>query len=154
MAPIQTDLFFDGQVKVAGPASKALGAFFTPTPLVRTLAEQSLSRVNLKSKHIHIFDPACGSGEFLREAVRQLALRDYKGKIQITGYDISAPACLMAQFVCEINNRSFVSDRTWPKPGTGNFQAPDSLRLQSSRSSPPQGTKANTCATAAVSFFA
>lgn len=98
LAPIQPDLFFEGQVKVAGPASKALGAFFTPTPLVRTLAEQSLSRVDLKSKRIHVFDPACGSGEFLREAVRQLALRGYKGQVKITGYDISAPACLMARF--------------------------------------------------------
>jgi len=98
LAPIQTDLFFDGQVKVVGPASKALGAFFTPTPLVRTLVEQSLSRVDLQSKRIHVFDPACGSGEFLREAVRQLALRGYKGQVDITGYDISAPACLMARF--------------------------------------------------------
>lgn len=98
LAPIQTDLFYDGQVKVSGPASKALGAFFTPTPLVRTLAEQALNRVNLNTKRIHVFDPACGSGEFLREAVRQLALRGYKGQIQITGYDISAPACLMARF--------------------------------------------------------
>lgn len=98
LAPIQTDLFFEGQVKVAGPASKALGAFFTPTPLVRTLAEQTLSRVYLKSRHIHVFDPACGSGEFLREAVRQLALRGYTGQVTTTGYDISAPACLMARF--------------------------------------------------------
>lgn len=98
LAPIQTDLFFEGQVKVAGPASKALGAFFTPTPLVRTLAEQSLNRVDLNSNCIHIFDPACGSGEFLREAIRQLALRDYKGEVTITGYDISTPACLMARF--------------------------------------------------------
>lgn len=98
LAPIQPDLFFEGRVTVAGPASKALGAFFTPTPLVRTLAEQSLSRIDLKSKRIHVFDPACGSGEFLREAVRQLALRGYKGRITVTGYDISAPACLMARF--------------------------------------------------------
>lgn len=98
VAPIQPDLFFEGRVKVAGPASKALGAFFTPTPLVRTLAEQSLRRVDLRSKHIHVFDPACGSGEFLREAVRQLALRGYKGQVTITGYDISEPACLMARF--------------------------------------------------------
>lgn len=98
LAPIQTDLFFGGEVKVVGPASKALGAFFTPTPLVRTLAEQSLSRIDLKSKRIHVFDPACGSGEFLREAVRQLALRGYKGQVNITGYDISQPACLMARF--------------------------------------------------------
>ena len=98
LAPIQADLFFEGQVKVSGPASKALGAFFTPTPLVRTLAEQALNRVDLQATCIHVFDPACGSGEFLREAVRQLALRSYKGKVVITGYDISPPACLMARF--------------------------------------------------------
>lgn len=98
LAPIQSDLFFEGQVKVSGPASKALGAFFTPTPLVRTLAEQALNRVDLRANRIHVFDPACGSGEFLREAVRQLALRNYKGKVLVTGYDISQPACLMARF--------------------------------------------------------
>lgn len=99
LAPIQTDLFFEGQVKLAGPASRALGAFFTPTPLVRTLAEQSLNRIDLKSvARIHVFDPACGSGEFLREAVRQLALRGYCGELVVTGYDISEPACLMARF--------------------------------------------------------
>lgn len=99
VTPIQPDLFFEGQVKIAGRSSKSLGAFFTPTPLVRTLAEQSLERVDLtKAKHIHVFDPACGSGEFLREAVRQLALHGYKGKVTVTGYDISAPACLMARF--------------------------------------------------------
>lgn len=31
LTPIQSDLFFEGQVKMAGPASKALGAFFTPS---------------------------------------------------------------------------------------------------------------------------
>lgn len=107
LAPIQSDLFFDGQVKVAGRASKALGAFFTPTPLVRTLAEQSLSRVDLKSPRIHVFDPACGSGEFLREAVRQLALHKYGGQVTITGYDISPPACLMARFGLAAEAASF-----------------------------------------------
>lgn len=99
LAPIQSDLFFDEQAKLSGPASKALGAFFTPTPLVRTLAEQALNRIDLpRAKRIHVFDPACGSGEFLREAVRQLALRSYKGQVVVTGYDISLPACLMARF--------------------------------------------------------
>jgi adenine-specific DNA-methyltransferase len=99
LAPVQTDLFFQGQAKLVRPASRSLGAFFTPTPLVRTLVEQALQDVDLVSRSVvHIFDPACGSGEFLREAVRQLALRGYRGRIQITGYEISPPACLMARF--------------------------------------------------------
>lgn len=99
LAPLQQDLFFHGQVTVSGPASKSLGAFFTPTPLVRTLVEQALGKLNLTdAKRIHLFDPACGSGEFLREAVRQLGLRGFKGRIKVTGYDISEAACLMAKF--------------------------------------------------------
>ncbi|MDP1735549.1 MAG: N-6 DNA methylase [Sulfuritalea sp.] len=99
LAPIQQDLFFDGQAKLIGPASRTLGAFFTPTPLVRTLVEQVLLGSDIKSKDtIHLFDPACGSGEFLREAVRQLGLSGFKGSIKVTGYDISEAACLMARF--------------------------------------------------------
>ena len=99
LAPIQQDLFFERQVKIAGRSSKSLGAFFTPTSLVRTLVEQSLDRIDLASaKKIHLFDPACGSGEFLREAARQLGLRGFKGRAIVTGYDISGPACLMARF--------------------------------------------------------
>lgn len=99
LAPVQTDLFFQGQAKLVRPASRSLGAFFTPTPLVRTLVEQALQSIDVAGKSVvHVFDPACGSGEFLREAVRQLALRDYRGRIRITGYDISPPACLMARF--------------------------------------------------------
>lgn len=99
VAPIQQDLFFEGQVTVSGPSSKSLGAFFTPTPLVRTLVEQTLGKLNtIGTQQIHLFDPACGSGEFLREAVRQLGLRGFTGRIKVTGYDISAAACLMAKF--------------------------------------------------------
>lgn len=98
LAPIQQDLFFGSHVKLIAPASRTLGAFFTPTPLVRTLVEQVLLSTDLSVSKIHLFDPACGSGEFLREAVRQLGLRGFKGKIKVTGYDISEAACLMARF--------------------------------------------------------
>ncbi|WP_155747372.1 N-6 DNA methylase [Burkholderia territorii] len=105
IAPVQQDLFFVGQAKPIGPASHSLGAFFTPTPLVRTLVEQALSDLTLDNRStIHIFDPACGSGEFLREAVRQLSIRGYKGVVRVTGYDISEPACLMARFALDAEN--------------------------------------------------
>jgi adenine-specific DNA-methyltransferase len=98
IAPLQQQLFFDGQVEVAGPESKTLGAFFTPTPLVRTLVERALADLDLQRPLLSIFDPACGSGEFLREAVRQLGMRGYTGEIRVVGYDISEAACLMARF--------------------------------------------------------
>lgn len=99
LVPIQRDLFFGGQAQPVSPSSKTLGAFFTPTPLVRTLVEQVLLGADLNAKrNIHLFDPACGSGEFLREAVRQLDLHGYKGRVRVTGYDVSEAACLMARF--------------------------------------------------------
>jgi adenine-specific DNA-methyltransferase len=99
IAPAQTDLFYQEQAKLIRPASRTLGAFFTPTPLVRTLVEQALFDIDLSGKTtVHIFDPACGSGEFLREAVRQLSMKEFRGCIRVTGYDISPPACLMARF--------------------------------------------------------
>lgn len=102
LAPAQRDLFFSGQARPIGPASHSLGAFFTPTPLVRTLVEQALGDADWQSRpSVHIFDPACGSGEFLREAVRQLVMRGYRGRIRVTGYDVSAPACLMARFTLD-----------------------------------------------------
>ncbi len=99
LVPLQKDLFFTTQVRPIGTASKTLGAFFTPTPLVRAIVEQALAGTDFATREVvHIFDPACGSGEFLREAVRQLRLRGFAGQIRVTGYDISAPACLMSRF--------------------------------------------------------
>jgi len=48
---------------------------------------------------IVVFDPACGSGEFLRESLRQLQIRGYPGHIKLMGWDISEAACDMANFV-------------------------------------------------------
>ena len=106
LVPPQKDLFFTSQVRPLGPASKTLGAFFTPTPLVRTVVEQALAGTDFSTwQSVHVFDPACGSGEFLRESVRQLRLCGYRGHIRVTGYDISLPACLMARFgiAAEVN---------------------------------------------------
>ena len=77
---------------------KTFGAIFTPAPLVRSLVEEALRYVDLTSHNLTIFDPACGSGEFLRESLRQLGLQAYRGRIRLLGWDISPAACAMAQF--------------------------------------------------------
>ncbi len=95
----QLDMFNASQ---ALPTNRAgsLGAFFTPTPLVRTVVEQALDALELGSlPQVRIFDPACGSGEFLREAVRQLEIRNYSGKVVVVGFDLSPAACAMARFL-------------------------------------------------------
>ncbi|WP_081061875.1 class I SAM-dependent DNA methyltransferase [Burkholderia territorii] len=94
----QLSLLGDGDLITVGSTSHASGAYFTPTPLVRTLVEQCLTPEILARERLVIFDPACGSGEFLREAVRQLDLHAYTGQVQLIGFDVSLAAVLMARF--------------------------------------------------------
>jgi len=89
--------FLPSPVKISGKP-KTVGSYFTPPSLARTLVEESLRHINLESPHIKIFDPACGSGEFLREALRQLRVSNYKGQVAIIGRDIDDAACEMAKF--------------------------------------------------------
>ena len=97
------------QLRLAGfaPPSKAptktshgIGIHFTPPSLARMVVEQSLRLLDLQSvSSITVFDPACGSGEFLRESIRQLRIAKFPGKINLIGWDISQAACAMASFV-------------------------------------------------------
>ncbi|NQT53701.1 N-6 DNA methylase [bacterium] len=74
---------------------------FTPVALARTLVQQSLDalpeRVFDHSKLV-ILDPACGSGVFLQEALRELQARSYTGTVVLKGFDISPVSCEIARF--------------------------------------------------------
>jgi adenine-specific DNA-methyltransferase len=119
--------FLPSPVKVKGKPV-TVGSYFTPPSLARTLVEEALRQVNLQSKHIKIFDPACGSGEFLRETLRQLRLINNQAQITVMGWDISDAACEMAKFEIgwetrDINfkvnmeiecRNSLDSDHEWP----------------------------------------
>ena len=96
----QQSLFGAPEAKPVGRDS-ALGAFFTPSPLVRTVVEEALKAQPTLPSDITVLDPACGSGEFLREALRQLQLRGHKGRIKLIGWDISPAALAMAQFALD-----------------------------------------------------
>ncbi|MBI1921627.1 MAG: SAM-dependent DNA methyltransferase [Geobacter sp.] len=87
--------------------SEGIGVHFTPPSLARAIVEESLSHVDLRKAEITVFDPACGSGEFLKEALRQLHYNGFEGKINLIGWDISEPACYMTRFVL-----------TWEKRGS------------------------------------
>ena len=80
-----------------GSSDGSTGAYFTPSPLVRTVVEEALRMVQ-DQQHVTLFDPACGSGEFLREAVRQLRLRAFRGTVRVIGWDLSQAACDMTRF--------------------------------------------------------
>lgn len=72
---------------------------YTPTSLVRTVVEESIRALGELPNNITVFDPACGSGEFLKEFLRQLKVRDYHGNIKLIGWDVSPTAVTMTKFI-------------------------------------------------------
>jgi SAM-dependent methyltransferase len=96
----QQSLFGASEAKTVGRDS-APGAFFTPSPLVRTVVEEALKAQPTLPRDVTVLDPACGSGEFLREALRQLQLRGHKGRVKLVGWDVSPAALSMAQFALD-----------------------------------------------------
>ncbi len=84
-----------------------VGAIFTPPTLVRTIVEEALRLLGTSRSTISILDPACGSGEFLREALRQLQLLNYTGRVKLFGIDLSPAACAMARFILAFEARNW-----------------------------------------------
>jgi SAM-dependent methyltransferase len=103
------------------------GLHFTPPSLARSIVEEALAALEafgtLSERQLTIFDPACGSGEFLREALRLLRLKSFVGKVRLIGWDISAAACSTSRFVLAWEARNF--------PGSVEFEiiAQDSLSV-------------------------
>jgi len=98
----QEQLTFSGLLPSSVRITKkhaGIGVHFTPGALSRALTEQALNTLDKSPNGIVIFDPACGSGEFLRETLRQLDLMGYVGRIKLIGWDQSQAATDMARFV-------------------------------------------------------
>lgn len=85
---------------VARPAQGVSGrrdVRFTPTNLARFLVQETLRNVDLDKDRITILDPACGSGVFLLEALKELEARSFAGRVELQGIDLSPVACEMAE---------------------------------------------------------
>ena len=95
----QLSLFTNYDIKYAYDPQK-LGAFYTPTYLARSIVEKVIKESHIEDKEeISILDPACGSGEFLVEALRQLKTIGFTGKVKVYGWDVSSVAINIANFV-------------------------------------------------------
>ncbi|UOV00184.1 N-6 DNA methylase [Pseudoxanthomonas mexicana] len=96
----QLSFFGSSEAKRVGKDS-VQGAFFTPSPLVRTVVEESLKAQPRIDDDVTVLDPACGSAEFLREALRQLQMAGHRHRVKLIGWDVSPAALAMAQFVLD-----------------------------------------------------
>jgi adenine-specific DNA-methyltransferase len=91
--------YFAGLAPEKKPAGKLdRDVRFTPPTLARTLAERALDTMPRIPKKFSAFDPACGSGVFLLEVLRELEARDFDGEVTVNGMDISEVSCLLARF--------------------------------------------------------
>ena len=124
-------LYFDQQFNLFGEISSHLGyasqpkytgVHYTPRYLVRSIVENALKSVNLDSPNLTILDPACGSGAFLQEVMKQLREMNYLGQIHLKGYDISPMAEQTAKFLLNYEKR-----RQWGNRVTVDIHCQDSL---------------------------
>jgi predicted RNA methylase len=91
----QLDLFGNAEIATS-PTYSPAGAYFTPVPIARLLADWVLLRMSLPNE-ITIADYACGSAVFLTEALRTLERRGFKGTVRLIGRDKSPQAIRMAK---------------------------------------------------------
>jgi methylase of polypeptide subunit release factors len=87
---------------------------FTPPSLARVIVEQALDTIREQltpEASIEILDPACGSGIFLQETIRELALRSYQGSVTLRGFDTSRISCEIARFCLNLARQDFPLQR-------------------------------------------
>jgi len=89
------------------------GIYFTPPALARTLAQEATRDVPpvAEGAELVLFDPACGSGELLKECLHLLGLQRYSGRIRVIGWDKSPSAVDMARFVLAWEKRTWRDDQ-------------------------------------------
>lgn len=125
----QSELFLPAPISPKQP-TQSQGVHFTPPALARALVEHAIAAAETIPSPLRVLDPACGSGEFLREAFRQLRLQGFSGRVELIGYDISPAACAMADFALAAETRRDTDSTVTVKCGNAlEFEWPDRVNL-------------------------
>lgn len=88
---------------------------YTPPEFARVLVEQSLNVLGDRLatlQPLKILDPACGSGVFLQESLRELERREFAGAVELTGFDTSEISCVITRFCLDWAKRDAGSEFT------------------------------------------
>lgn len=81
---------------------------YTPTYIARTIVENVLDQIDLEGKqNLKIFDPSCGTSIFLLETLKQLIGLNYKGNVEVIGWDISEVAINTSRFILSYEKREW-----------------------------------------------
>ncbi|MGO9257361.1 MAG: class I SAM-dependent DNA methyltransferase [Bryobacteraceae bacterium] len=93
---VQLGLFGRSSITTT-PLYSPAGAYFTPVPIARLLAEWALQQwARVSSPDLTIADFACGSAVFLVESLRVLERLGFRGSVRLIGCDKSPQAVTMA----------------------------------------------------------
>lgn len=79
---------------------------YTPLYLARSIVEKSIEGLDLTKNEIRVLDPACGSGTFLMEVLKQLKEKNYTGHIIVEGWDSSLCAVNSTKFLLAYESRT------------------------------------------------
>lgn len=105
--PNQLNLFPDERIRYQYKTNED-GAYFIPSYVARSIVEEVLLRFNIEGKDsIALFDPACGAGGFLVEALRQLKAMGYTGNVKVIAWDKAETAISISQFVLNFEKREW-----------------------------------------------
>lgn len=105
------DLFGDVSNKLITTLSDYSSTFYTPQYVARTIVEQCLHNIDTNSPNLCIFDPACGSGEFLVEVLKQLHSLKYTGNVTIKGWDKSECGINTTSFLLRVAQKEYWGDK-------------------------------------------
>ena len=107
----QLDLWGEYSSKIENRKSLYSSIHYTPSYLARAIVENALRRIDYNKRTLKIFDPACGSSEFLIEALKQLYENKYSGVVQIIGWDSSQSAINTSKFLLTYEKRTIWKEK-------------------------------------------
>lgn len=103
----QLDLFNGISSNISIKKDAYSSVHYTPQYLARSIVENCLKYLDLKKTILKIFDPACGSSEFLIEALKQLKNLGYNGIVKVVGWDTSESAINTSKFLLQYERRQW-----------------------------------------------
>lgn len=108
---LQRDLWGGFSNKIETKNKLYSSIHYTPPYIARTIVENTIKKLDLTKEKLKIFDPACGSSEFLIETLKQLGELRYKGKVEVKGWDSSETAVNTSRFLLKYEQRIFWNAR-------------------------------------------
>ncbi|MBQ6667579.1 MAG: N-6 DNA methylase [Bacteroidales bacterium] len=125
--PDQLNLFPDERIRYQYKTNED-GAYFTPSYVARSIVEEALLRFNAKGNDcITMFDPACGAGGFLVEALRQLKATGYQGRVRVYAWDKAETAIAISKFVLNFEKREWGDNKMELKVEHQDSLSPDAV---------------------------